>query len=80
MRQALNGLEVLAGMGAPLTPTMMLALEGASSDLRDAVGALLGVVQHAMKMPTMDRIMTTSMATARTLMIERTGRAAGWQR
>ena len=65
----------LIGMGAPLTPFMMLALEGRI--IRSAPMPLVRCFwsfSMPMKMPTMDRIMMTSMATASTLMMERTGR------
>jgi hypothetical protein len=63
------------GMGAPLTPLRKLVLEGRIT--KSAPMPLVRCLESfnmPMKMPTMDRIMTTSMATASTLMMERTGR------
>src|ERR1035437_2723166 len=70
-----NTSAVRAGMGAPLTPLMNLVLEGRTT--RSAPIPLVRCLvsfNMPMKMPTMDRIMTTSMATASTLMMERRGR------
>src|ERR1035438_37936 len=65
---------IFADIGAPLTPTMMLEFGG--RNIRSApmpFWRCLVSFNMPMKMPAMDRIMMTSMATASTLIMERTG-------
>ncbi len=62
-------------MAAPLMPFMKLAFDGLTT--RSAPMPLVRCFwsfSMPMKMATIERIMTTSMATASTLMMERSGR------
>ena len=71
------GSAKFTGMGAPLMPFMKLEFDGLST--RSAPMPLLRAresLSMPMKMATIDRIMITSMATASTLMMERSGRCS----